>query len=36
MADRLRNYGTVIESALDNIYFIHDQNTKTTAKKWFH
>jgi hypothetical protein len=34
MADRLRNDGTVIESALDHIYVSHDQNTKTTAKKW--
>jgi hypothetical protein len=33
MADRLRNDGTVIESALDHIYVSHDQNTKTTAKK---
>ncbi len=33
MADRLRNGGTAIESALDHIYVSHDQNTKTTAKK---
>jgi len=34
MADRLRNDGKVIESALDHIYVSHDQNTKITAKKW--
>ncbi len=34
MADRLRNDGTGIKSALDHIYVNHDQNTKTTAKKW--
>jgi hypothetical protein len=34
MADRLRNDGTVIESALGHIYINHEQNTKTTAKKW--
>jgi len=32
MADRLRNDGTVIESALDHIHVSHEQNTKTTAK----
>jgi hypothetical protein len=33
MADRLRNDGTVIESAFDHIYVSHDQNTKATARK---
>jgi hypothetical protein len=33
ITDRLRNDGTVIDSALDYIYVSHDQNTKITAKK---
>jgi hypothetical protein len=34
MADRLRNDGTVIESALSHIYVSMTRIQKTTAKKW--